>query len=283
MNAIVMQPAQTKKKLKGEDVGIPVRPLGQQYTDDIPEFWFKNNAFLSLFFTGFSANLPPGEEQFMYSVRLFQDKITEPVLQAQVKAFIGQEAHHSKEHEALNNCMERKGYDLKEIDARMRTFNDYMRKQTPASQLADTVCGEHITALMADYLLAKHPEVFDEMHPSLAKIWVWHAIEETEHKAVAFDVYDQIVGDRNLLRIKMAQTTVFFFGLNTMQAFKMMRRSGQMSNLKMWREAGSFLFGMMRELRKDYMKFYNRDFHPWQHDNRNAVESMKNRYLGATA
>ena len=86
---------------------------------------------------------------------------------------------------------------------------------------------------MADYLLAKHPEVFDEMHPSLAKIWVWHAIEETEHKAVAFDVYDRSWATAVLLRIKTGTNhRVFLWLKHHAEAFKMMRRSGQMSNLK---------------------------------------------------
>lgn len=280
MTAMALQQQANLKKLKGEDVGVPVRKMGKEFSDDIPEFWFKDNAFLTLFFTGFSANLPEGEAQFIHSVRLFQNKITDPVLQAQVRAFIGQEAHHSKEHDTLNQCMKRKGYPLHKIENRMRGMNKWMQKnQSPAKQLAGTVCGEHITALMADFFLSKHPELFDEMAPELAHIWAWHAIEETEHKGVAFDVYDQLVGDRNLLRRTMVEITLFFFTLNTLQALAMMPRTGQLLNVKMWREAWGVLGKMGRSSLKEYFDFYRKDYHPWQHDNRSALAVAKRRFL----
>lgn len=280
MTAIAPQPVAAGKRLKGEDVGVPVRKLGQVYGDDIPDFWFRNNAFLTMFFGGFSANLPEGEAQFIHSVRLFQDKITDPVLLAQVRAFIGQEAHHSKEHDALNACMKRKGYPLEKIEKRMRTLNKWMQKyQSPAKQLAGTVCGEHITALMADYMLSKDPDALNDMPAELNTLWGWHAIEETEHKGVAFDVYDQLVGDRTLLRITMAEITLLFFTLNTVQALAMMPRTGQVTNLTMWREAAGFLGKMARKSVSEYLDFYKRDYHPWQHDNRAALEAAKKRFL----
>lgn len=280
-----IQSGQAKqKKLKGEDVGVPVRRLGQDYAGQIPDFWFFNNAFISMFFTGFSANLPEGEAQFIHSVRLFQEKITHPVLKAQVRAFIGQEAHHSKEHDALNNAMKKRGYRLDKIEKRMRRLNKLMRRfQSPQKQLAGTVAGEHITALMSDYLLSKRPEYFDEMHESMRNIWAWHAIEETEHKAVAFDVYDQLVGDRNLLRRTMAEITVIFLTLNTFQALGLMRRTGQMRNLKMWREAVGMLGKMGWELLPEYLDFYKKDYHPWQHDNRAMLEAARKKYLEQSA
>ena len=273
--------AKKKSARKGEDVGVPVRRLGQDYNQDFPDFWFRDNAFLSMFFTGFSANLPEGEDQFIYSVRLFQKKITNPVLKAQVRAFIGQEAHHSKEHDALNSVMKKRGYPLDRAEKRMHKINKLMRKyQSPEKQLAETVCGEHITALVADYILRKRPEYLDEMAPVLAKMWAWHAIEETEHKAVAFDVYDQLVGDRNLLRRTMVEITLMFFSLNTYEAFNLMRKTGQMRNWKMWRESWRMLREMIRDVRAEYMDFYRKDFHPWQHDNREALYAAREKYLG---
>ena len=276
-----IEQASNKKLRKGEDVGVPVRQLGQDYDQDFPDFWFHNNAFLSMFFTGFSANLPEGEDQFIYSVRLFQKKITNPVLKAQVRAFIGQEAHHSREHDALNNAMKKRGYRLDRAEKRMRKINKLMRRfQSPQKQLAGTVCGEHMTALVADYILRKRPEYLDQMAPVLARMWAWHAIEETEHKAVAFDVYDQLVGDRKLLRRTMVEITIMMFGLNTYEALSLMRKTGEMRNWKMWRESLKMLREMISDVREDYMDFYKKDFHPWQHDNREALYAARKKYLG---
>jgi predicted metal-dependent hydrolase len=276
--------AASGRQLKGEDVGVPVRKMDQQYGNGIPDCWFMNNAFLSMFFAGFSANLPEGEAQFIHSVRAFQDRITDPVLHAQVRAFIGQEAHHSREHNALNESLKNRGYRLDHIEALAAKLNQWMRDyQSPEKQLAGTVAGEHITALLSDFFINKHPEYLREMAPVMEKIWAWHAIEETEHKAVAFDVYDQHVGDRNLLRRTMIEITIVFFSLNTAQAFALMRKSGQWTNWRMWRDAGRFARQMVRDLGRDYLDFYRKDYHPWQHDNRAALEWARRNYLDGTS
>lgn len=268
-------------KLTGADVGVPVRRLGQTYATDIPLFWFRDNALVSMFFAGFSAKLPSGEAQFIHSVRLFQEQVTDPVLRAQVKAFIGQEAHHSKEHEALNNMLKARGVDLGRIERYMAETNAWMRNDlTPREQLAMTVCAEHLTALMADYFISYHPEYLDEIHPQMARIWAWHAIEETEHKAVAFDVYDQLVGDRKLLHKTMRKLTTIFLTMNSVHAAQLVRAHGAGRDWRMWREGVAFLRGMIKELKNDYMDFYRADFHPWQHDNRAALQVARAKYLG---
>ncbi len=275
--------AAVKRRLKGKDVGIPIRRLRQDYSD-LPTYWFADNALLTAYFAAFSATLPEGEAQFIHSVRLFQDKITDPVLLAQVRAFIAQEAHHSKAHQAFNDAMQARGFPVAQIDARMREMNAHVRKhQSPAEQLAGTVCGEHITALMSDWALRKRPEVLDMLAPEARALWAWHSVEETEHKAVAFDVYDQLVGDRNLLRRAMLETTVMFVAFTTYNALKVLLRSKQRGRFRTWREAISVMGSLARDSWSDYLDFYRRDYHPWQHDNQRALAAAKHRFLGEPA
>ncbi len=266
-------------KLSAAELGIPIRRLGQSYDDDIPDFWFANNAAMSMFFSAFSATLPVGEGQFIHSVRLFQDRITDPVLQAQVRAFIGQEAHHSREHQAFNAMLTARGIRVDRIEKTMKVFHKYQRRWlSPEDQLAMTVCGEHLTALMSDYILRRRPEYLDQMAPALARLWAWHAIEETEHKAVAFDVYDQLIGDRKRLYRVMALLTVFVLVGNTATATELVLRAGQMRNWTMWRDAFALLGTMLKETQDDYMAFYQKGFHPWDVDNRNALEDARRRF-----
>lgn len=278
-----LPPSPKSKKLKGEDVGIPVRKMGLAYGDEMPTFWVGGNAFLTLLFSSFSANLPQGEDQFVHSVRLFQDKITDPVLKAQVRAFIGQEAHHSREHDALNEAMVKRGYRLDRIDRRMKNMNQWIRKhQSPAQQLAATVCGEHITALMADYAL-RDGELLAMTAEPTRTTWAWHSIEELEHKGVAFDVYDHLVGDRKLLHRTMRILLVIFLAHNILDALLMMPRSGQMTNGKMWRDAFGLLRRMVNFSKSDYRDFFKPDYHPWQHDCRATLKEARLKYLNEGA
>lgn len=272
-----------KKKLTGKDVGIPVRKMGLTYDDQLPTLWFGNNGFLTAVFSGFSATLPEGEDQFVYSVRLFQDKITDPVLKAQVRAFIGQEAHHSREHELLNKTLTERGLPLDKVDATIRSMNLFFRKyQSPEDQLAATVCGEHLTALLADWALTHTVDGLDRMAPVTRQAWAWHAIEELEHKSVAFDVYDQLVGDRKRLQRTMVLVTAVFMGMTTFQALRMMPKTGQLTHVGKWREAISVLGKLLRESRDDYLDFFRDDYHPVQHDARDIIRMAREKYLGET-
>lgn len=270
--------ATTSPKYTPESVGLPLRRLQQSYTET-PDFWFANNAAMSMFFTAFSATLPLGEGQFIHSIRLFQDRISDKKLRAQVRAFIGQEAHHSREHQALNDLLIDRGIRLDRIEAFMKIFHKLQRRWlSPEDQLAMTVCGEHLTALMSDYILRRRPEYQDMMAPAMAKLWVWHAIEETEHKAVAFDVYERLVGDRKRLHRVMALLTLFVLVGNTATASELVFRSGQGFNWSMWKDAFSLLGRMLEESKDDYLAFYQPNFHPWDVDNSTAVAAAKAKF-----
>lgn len=201
MNAFFQsKPAQDFYKISAS-IDITVRQLDLSFPDEIPEFWFKDNPLLTMLFTALSCAFPDGERQFIYSVRNYQDKISDPILLKQVRAFIGQEAHHGKEHDALNAVMLKKGYPVERIYKRFKKMNRMLQQRFSLEhQLACTVCMEHLTAILADYFISIAPEDLALFDVQLRKIWTWHAIEETEHKAVAFDVYQSLVNRPYFLR-----------------------------------------------------------------------------------
>ena len=152
------KPAQDFSKISAS-IDITVRQLDLSFPDEIPEFWFKDNPLLTMLFTALSSAFPDGERQFIYSVRNYQDKISDPVLLKQVRAFIGQEAHHGKEHDALNAVMLKKGYPVERIYKRFKKMNRMLQQQFSLEhQLAYTVCMEHLTAILADYFISIAPE-----------------------------------------------------------------------------------------------------------------------------
>lgn len=284
MNSITQQanPAENYREISAS-VGIQVRQLNLVFTDDVAEFWFDNNPLLSCFLTALSAAFPEGERQFIYSVRNYQSQIKDPVLLQQVRAFIGQEAHHGKEHDALNNLMQRKGYPVQRIYARFRKMNRMMQSRfSAAHQLASTVCMEHLTAILADYFISTAPDDLKLFAPQLRKLWAWHAIEETEHKAVAFEVYQTLVQRPYFLRLVMLETTFFFVLVSSRGTLELLKASGQKANLQSWQRGLCFLFGrqgLVVSISQPYLDFFKPDFHPWQHDNRAPLALLKREYL----
>ena len=79
-------------------------------------------------------------------------------------------------------------------------------------RLAITAALEHYTATLAECLLSK-PEAQALLgETEVRSLLLWHALEESEHKAVAFDVY-RAAGGPEWLRIRtMRITSALFLG-----------------------------------------------------------------------
>lgn len=268
--------------------GLVIRPRHMDFDlpNPMPRHWHSGDAFKTHLFDAMSVLFPDGERFFIDSVRHFRDEITDPVLKEQIRGFIGQEGHHSREHLEYSARLRDLGYDVGRIERRAQARIRYTQKKfSPRRQLAATAALEHITAIMADGLL-KHPEHIAGAHPTLARLWRWHALEETEHKAVAFDVYNQVCGSRKLLRRAMIMCT-FFFMLDTHRGLiHMLKRDGLLWNWRVWRDGLSWMWGkngMFRQLIPAYMDFFKKGFHPWIHDNRDLMYKTREEFDGLPA
>lgn len=251
--------------------------------NDMPRYWWDNDPAKTLLLAALSASFPPGERFFIDSVRHYQDQITDPELKKAIKGFIGQEAHHSREHELMNGFLQERGVDLARLEREILGFMNLLRKHlSPERQLAHTVAVEHFTALMAEEFLLKY-DALEQMDPRIAPIWAWHAIEESEHKAVAFDVYKAIGGSEFTRVTEMMIVSVLFPVFSAVHLVQLMKEDGQLGNMKSWLGAVNYMWGrpgVFRKLLPSYFKFYSPRFHPWDHDARGLVEKAKKKWLG---
>jgi len=155
---------------------------------------------LSHFFATLSSVFPDGEEYFVRSVRHHRDRITDPVLRRQVAGFIGQESVHGREHRVLNDRLDELGYPTKRYERLTRwALTTRERIAPPIANLAATAAMEHVTATLAELALS-NDEARRLPGPVVGDVFTWHALEESEHKAVAFDVY-RAVGGTERMRI----------------------------------------------------------------------------------
>lgn len=259
------------------EAGITVRRMDFEFRD-VPRYWADNDPHFTHLLNALSATFPEGERFFVDSVRLFQDRINDPVLKQQVSAFIGQEAMHAREHGHYNDYAKQHGIDLGFIEAFARKRMAFIKGKFPAErQLAITCALEHFTAILAEQMLTE-PDIYNGFDESMRKLWLWHAVEESEHKAVAFDVYQKLVGDYPL-RIRAMAITSFFFVMHTtwFQA-RLLKADGKLYDVRMWLKGLDRMWGRKGHFRKlipSYLQYYRRDFHPWQHDNRAVLEQWK--------
>lgn len=158
-----------------------------------------------------SAVFPEGEDFFIRSARHYAGQITDPALKEQVKGFIGQEATHGREHRALNERLHEMGYPTRKTDRLVhRRTRAIERRFSPLTCLAITAALEHFTAVFAETLLTDERAQALLGESEVRSMLLWHAIEESEHRSVAFDVYRAVGGDEGR-RIRTMRVIRFSF------------------------------------------------------------------------
>jgi predicted metal-dependent hydrolase len=263
--------------------GLQIRPrqLDFDLPNPLPRHWHSGDAFKTHLFNAMSVLFPDGERFFIDSVRHFREQIADPVLTEQIRGFIGQEGHHSREHLDYSARLRDLGYDVDYLERGLKRRLRFIQKKLPAKALlASTVAVEHLTAILADAVLC-NPSMMTDADPRVAKLWRWHALEETEHKAVAFDVYQQVCGNRWLLRRAMLQSSIFFTFDTTKGLIHMLKRDGLLWNWRVWRDGLVWLWGkegVFRKLAPAYRDFYKDAFQPWQHNNLHLVEAYRSEF-----
>ena len=170
------------------DHDIPLRKPNLQFDASIPRHWMNGNVFATHFFNGLNLVFPDGERFFVKAVHDHVDRITDPVLRRQAKQFAAQEGQHANQHEKYFDCLRAQGYEIDQFLRRFHAFFRFTNHWLPARlRLAMTAGAEHYTAVLGGGAIEDFVLLADA-HPTMRQLIVWHATEEVEHKAVAYDV-----------------------------------------------------------------------------------------------
>ena len=262
------------RKLTGAMVGIPPRHIDFRFPESMPKYFYGGNATATTFFAMLSGFFPPGERYFMESVRQFRDRVTDDNLRAAISGFMGQEAIHGREHDRLNELLAERGFDMKAPDRFVRIGLAILEKLPASTRLAATTFMEHFTALLAEQLL-EDKQFRQQADPEMIKIWQWHALEELEHKAVAYDVYE-LVGNNRTERVAaaLASMLVLLPMLGITWSW-MLARDGQLGNVPDNIKGLNVLFGragFVSRILPRLPEFIGARFHPDDHDTK-AIEN----------
>ena len=258
---------------------FPVRRMDFSFADT-GKYWWSGNPFMTQFMNNLSSLFPYGEKFFVDSVRGVREEIKDPQLQKDISAFIGQEAMHSKEHATYNEYAEAYNIDLHTLELRIKVLMEWVtRITTKKMRVAATCALEHFTATMAEQLLIREDINMQMTDPRMYKLWMWHAIEENEHKSVAYDVYQAIGGGYWLRTTTMLLTTILFLGVIAWFQVDLLRKDGQLFNWKSWKYGLKTLFGprngYITGLIKPYLQYYKPGFHPAQQDTRTLEKTWR--------
>lgn len=242
--------------------------------------YYNNDPYLSVFWNTLSMLFPEGEKFFVDSIKNYRTKVANnKQLSAEIAGFIGQESLHSREHTEINDILVDAGYDIDRYEWELRGILNFARMLPKSNQLAATCALEHFTGIMAQQLLedkSHNGKIMGEMY----RLWMWHALEETEHKCVSFDTYTE-VSDSYLLRVTvMLAATVLFFLIAGQFYIRMLISSGHRNPIRV-AKAGLDLAKLFGPLTFKYLDYFKPSFHPSQHDTKALVEEWRVRLFDA--
>lgn len=237
----------------------------------IPKYWMGGDAFKTRFFDAMSTLFPQGERFFISSVREFRDQITDPTLLQEVKDFTRQEAQHSMVHRQYNERLKRQGVDIDAITQKLEDelFTEAQRLLSPTQRLGVTAALEHLTSMMCTCFFERR-ELLEASDPRVRAMYAWHAIEEVEHKAVAFDVLERVAKAGWWRRnVPMLMVT---FGFPITVA-RIMNAMFKVDGFSFWQRMGLWARGLWWFYKPGglfmptlgyYFAYFKPGFHPWK-------------------
>jgi len=252
-----------------------------------PRLWHGGRVEATAIYNALSTTFPKGEAFFVESVREFRDGVP-PRLADEIRAFTTQEAIHSREHDAFNKRAANGGYDLGELEAQVERRLAVTRGRPPIVSLAATMALEHFTAILAHQLLSD-PRHLEGADKETADLWRWHALEEIEHKGVAYDTW--LNATRRWPRWKrwklktrvMLYVTRNFLVDRTRGALELMRQDG-VTGFRAWWLLLTYLWvrpGMFRKIAGAWFRYFLPGFHPWNEDDRALLEGHESSFAPA--
>jgi len=238
--------------------------------------WHSAGSGVSRFYNAMSLFFPKGEKFFINSVREHRKHVKEERLLSDVSGFMQQEAAHSREHRAYIGAMVASGYEVDTLDIRM--FSKPLEKVAPRRRLAMTVAMEHFTASLAHQILSSGAIMRGDSE--FGALWRWHAVEEIEHKSVAFDVFTSAYGrgvGAYFLRCSAAiQVTMGFMRRLFVNVARLAEQDG--ASWRSWLALLRYLWvapGLFRRMTPAFFVYFHPKFHPSNTDDRRLIAAWR--------
>jgi predicted metal-dependent hydrolase len=265
---------------------LTITPRDRRFGRDAHQsrWWFGGDPVATAFHNALSITFPKGEAFFIESVKAFRDGAP-PRLEAEIRAFTQQEVMHSREHVAFNRRVTEAGYDLEPLERVVDEMLAIVRQRPPVVNLAATMALEHYTAILAGLIL-KDLRYFAGAEPEQAAMWRWHAIEELEHKGVAYDTWLHATQGWTrwkrwkLKSVMMTLVTLNFWRKRIQGTLELLRQDGITGWKAKWGVTWYLLGnpGLLRRMALPWAAYYLPGFHPWNHDDRALIGKAESEY-----
>lgn len=253
----------------------------------LPQIWYKNNPVKTHFFNALSTLFPQGENFFIGSIRNLAHRAQSETLRLQIQDFITQEKNHAAIHKAYNRCLAKAGYDIAWMEVMLQQKINFAQEKVPRIMcLAITAATEHITAILGEKVLTGKFLPEGLVDADVRRVWIWHSLEEVDHKSVAIDLFID-AGGTYVQRCRAMLYTMFGFWSDTfIRLFHLLKKDGLLWKPRTWLQIGDLLLGkngVLWLMTWDTLKFFSPRFHPDRHDNYGLVDQGRRMLQAAAA
>jgi uncharacterized protein len=261
------------------DAAILVRKPRLDFSRSIDRFYLGGNPVKTHIFNALNLLFPDGERFFVKSVHDHAQDVADSQLLRDVRAFAGQEGQHAHQHERFFENLAQQGYSFERLLDRFQKLARWSKNVPRPIRLAITAGAEHYTATMAAGLLESG--ILDECDPTMRNLMTWHALEEIEHKHVAYDVlvacYPKTSYPLRQIGFIAATAVIASF---TFAGLRMLLiqdgKRGRLSRAQFQAARAELNRGrelrFRRKLRGALLKYLVPGFHPSQQDDRAVLE-----------
>ncbi|WP_162895062.1 metal-dependent hydrolase [Rhizobium terrae] len=260
-----------------DDEDIIPRDIRFGILDNPTRHWLEGDFHKTALIDGLSIFLPEGERYFIRSLKHYAPKLEDRQLAAEINGYAVQEAFHTREHVDYNRALAKLGYDVDAMEEPVR--KTLHSDKIPIFRLAVTCAIEHLTATLSTVTL-RNPQLLDNAAPAYRRLWMWHALEELEHKAVALDVFafatrNYSSWQRYMLRTMAFNAVAIKFLMITLRNLKLFARvDGVRTGPKFWLRLVWVLFfspGYWRKCGPLVLKYYMPGFSPLNKDDHDLI------------
>lgn len=273
---------------------IPIRHLNLNFNaKELNDTFYLHSEFATAYFQALSIFLTFGEDLVIETARYHRDFLTDPILKQRVTVLIGQEAIHSKVHNEWNETLKEHDFPVTLYRFLAKNVFDYGFLKFPQPLKLSLMAGiEHFTAVLAEFMM-KNEHIFDLISDDdkTKALWQWHMLEESEHKDIAYDVY-QTLSANYALRMTgfaMAIVTIVFLVSLGGAMIPFLRKPSNVIRPAFWKDAArgvKLLFGLKEGVYGSTIghifDYVRPDFHPNDHDTSAYLTYYKEKLLNRT-
>ena len=172
---------------------LTVRKIPFEFPDDIDPQWIPNEPELSAMFNGGSVVMPYLEPFLIRTMREVLKQLDDSGLSADAVSFMAQEGQHFKTHRRFNDLLKAKRYpELAQVEEAMVKSYAKLAKKNLRTRLAYSAGFEAMTLGVTKWIIERRVKLFAGSDTRIASFILWHMVEETEHKRVAYDLYTAV-------------------------------------------------------------------------------------------